>query len=104
MLRKSFLGPALPATCTACGKKIGVPYTSAFVSLLILLPGIGVFAIDPTALKFSIALSCLAASIFVHLRWIPLEARVGGDRPSLEEIAREDIGESGDPEADSPEA
>ena len=104
MLRKSFLGPALPATCTACGKKIGVPYTSALATTLILLPGLVVFILDPTALKFALALGCLAASIFVHLRWTPLEARVGGDRPSLEEFAGEELGESGDPEADSPEA
>lgn len=27
-VRASFLGPAFPATCRSCGKKVGVPYWS----------------------------------------------------------------------------
>lgn len=33
-LRRSFLGPAVPATCRACGHKIGVPWSS----LLLIIP------------------------------------------------------------------
>jgi hypothetical protein len=28
LLRRNFLGPAFPATCRTCGRKIGVPWSS----------------------------------------------------------------------------
>ena len=30
-MRKMYLGPAVPATCKTCGKKVGVPYIAMFV-------------------------------------------------------------------------
>jgi hypothetical protein len=32
-LRKMCLGPALPATCSSCGGKVGVPYTTMLVGI-----------------------------------------------------------------------
>jgi hypothetical protein len=104
LLRKAVaMQPELAATCTACGKRVGVPLTSRLVTMLIFLPGTFIYIADPTAPKLGLALSCLAASIFIHLRWAPLEAMRGGDKSSRGDFPGEDAGEAGAPETDSPE-
>jgi hypothetical protein len=33
VLRRAFLGPAIPATCVACGRDVGVPWGKSLIAL-----------------------------------------------------------------------
>lgn len=75
VLRKMFLGPAAPATCKACGKKVGVPYTA----MLALIPGVagilGSTFVEPFALKAALWVGGSVVTIIWYTRWVPLEPR-----------------------------
>jgi hypothetical protein len=75
-MRRAFLGPATPATCVACGRKVGVPWGKSYV------------AVAPFALSFlgaaqmpSLALGALlvavgAAAMFaLFYLYVPLIAK-----------------------------
>jgi len=64
IIRKIFLGPVLPATCSKCGGKVGVP-SKPFYALMI--PLILILVIVP---PFAILL--LPIFCFIHLKWVPL--------------------------------
>jgi len=73
--QKFRLGPAVPMSCEACGKKVGVPY----ISILSVVPFIAPMAFyglfDNLAL-FIVALSSgFVAMTYVHIRFVPLVKR-----------------------------
>jgi hypothetical protein len=75
-IRKMFLGPAVPATCKTCGRKVGVPYTS----ILTVIPFFAAvlfahFAIEPFWLKAVVWAGGFTAMSVAHIRWVPLEQR-----------------------------
>ena len=74
-LRKMFLGPAVPATCKCCGKKVGVSYKS----MIGVLPIAGAYFIakyiETMPIVFGIyALGFIFASI-IQIKFVSLEAR-----------------------------
>lgn len=75
ILRKMCLGPALPATCKMCGKKVGVPYTA----LLALIPFVAAILatafVEPFAFKAALWVSGAIIMGIIHMRWVPLEPR-----------------------------
>ena len=75
MMRKLALGPAFPATCVSCKRRVGVPWWS----LLSGVPFVGalvVFAIADNA-QLGVAALVLggAAMLVIHGRYVPLEKR-----------------------------
>ncbi len=75
-VRKMWLGPALPATCTACGKKVGVPYVAALLAFLPFFVAIGVAAFtEPFALKACLWVGGFVVMSAIYLLWVPLEPR-----------------------------
>ena len=75
-LRKLYLGPAVPASCQACGEKVGVPYGHAMVALLPLFIPIAMVLLFGWLL-LGIVLFVIGAPISFWLThfWVPLEAR-----------------------------
>ena len=76
VLRKCFLGPAVPAKCRFCGKKVGVPYWS-IATIIPMLMGMIVtpyFVSDP---RF-VAMIAVFATLITWVLWdsiVPLETR-----------------------------
>lgn len=80
--RKLCLGPALPTTCSQCGKKVGVPYYSlvASVPFVISLIYLYMFKVDLSSqyiFKVDIALGAALMGSFMfyvvmHLKFVPL--------------------------------
>ncbi len=74
-MRKMCLGPAVPATCKACGKKVGVPYTA----MVAVIPFVGTIIaselVDPFAFKAALLVGGFVVMSFIHMRWMPLERR-----------------------------
>ncbi len=76
-IRKMFLGPAIPATCNVCGKKIGVPWLR---SLLAVVP---IFVIcnfltsiyQDTAIKIIVWSLGGVVVLTLYSKWVPLEKR-----------------------------
>lgn len=75
VFRKLCLGPAVPTTCKACGKKVGVPYSAVLAVLPLLAAYIGAQSVESSALKalFFICGGLLMA--LIYLKWVPLEQR-----------------------------
>ena len=75
LMRKMRLGPVVPATCRACGKKVGVPWTAmlAVIPFLaaIFLSGL----IESFALKAMLWVAGFVVMSVVHMRWVPPERR-----------------------------
>lgn len=74
-LRKMCLGPAVPATCKACGKKVGVPYISMINMVPFLIAIIAAFFVDSLAVKTVVLIAGFIAGSAIQLLWIPLEPR-----------------------------
>ena len=74
-VRKMFLGPAVPATCKACGKKVGVPYTSMITVLPLGIAFIAASFIEPLAVKALLVIAGFLVSSVSHMLWSPLEPR-----------------------------
>ncbi len=76
-LRRSYLGPAVPARCTACGNKIGIPYGRSVVATIPFLVAImftPLVIFEPLAVAALI--TCGAIVMFaLFYRWVPLEKR-----------------------------
>jgi predicted RNA-binding Zn-ribbon protein involved in translation (DUF1610 family) len=71
--RRYSLGPAVPATCQSCGRKIGVPWTS----LLAMLPffvGMQAARLLPGVLSLVLPIVGMIAML-VLWRYVPLEKR-----------------------------
>ena len=74
-MRKLCLGPAVPATCKACGKKVGVPHWSMLlpaplIAVILVFPPLESFWLGALFVVSGFALGCAA-----HLYWVPLEKR-----------------------------
>jgi hypothetical protein len=76
MLRRACLGPAIPATCTACGGKIGVPMGR---SMLAIAPFIGSIIAARFAPTLALALFAWIVGatmmITLHFLLVPLIKR-----------------------------
>lgn len=94
MMRELALGPARPATCRSCKRKVGVPWWS----LLSGVPFVGaliVFAIaDNTQLGVAALLLGGAAMFVIHARYVPLEKREPVSDPALLLTDAGDVGSS----------
>jgi hypothetical protein len=64
-LRRACLGPAIPATCTACGAKIGVPRGKSAMALLPFLLAILVASFMPSLTLAVLVWLVGAAAMFV---------------------------------------
>ena len=75
VLRKLFLGPAVPATCKACGGTVGVP-SGAMISVGPVVAGIiGASLVGPLWLKIVIWSTGAGVATFIHMKYVPLEKR-----------------------------
>jgi hypothetical protein len=74
-LRKTCLGPAWPATCTLCGKKVGVPYIGMLAVIPLIAGVLGSDLVEPLALKAGLWVGGAVAMATVHMLWVPLERR-----------------------------
>ncbi len=73
LIRKLFLGPALPATCKSCHKKVGVPYLSTFLACTPIIIAIFVYDyFDTFLLKGIILLSAYIIMTIITIKWVPL--------------------------------
>ena len=75
VMQKIFLGPAVPATCKACGKKVGVPYVAMLAVVPVLAAIFGAALVEPFALKASLWIGGFVVGAVIHLRWVPLDPR-----------------------------
>ena len=76
LMRKMFLGPAVPATCKTCGKKVGVPYMSMLATIAFVAAALlGSALVEPLALEAAIWIGCFVVVSVIHMRWVPLEPR-----------------------------
>ena len=74
-MRKMYLGPAVPATCKTCGKKVGVPYIAMFAVIPFAAAIVGSEFVEPFALKAALWVGGFVVMAFCHMRWVPLEPR-----------------------------
>jgi predicted RNA-binding Zn-ribbon protein involved in translation (DUF1610 family) len=75
VMRKMCLGPAVPATCEACGKKVGVPYMAMLAGIPFLAAIVGSELVEPFALKTAFLIGGFVVMAVIQMRWVPLEAR-----------------------------
>lgn len=74
-LRKLSLGPALPATCKACGRKVGVPYSSMlalvpFIIAILFAQYVGAIVLQAVIIIVGFIVMCA-----IYLKLVPLEPR-----------------------------
>ena len=73
VLRRAYLGPGVPATCTACGAKVGVPWSKSAIALLPFLLAILVAPSMPSlALSVLVWLLGAVAMIVLFFTIVPL--------------------------------
>ena len=75
IMRKMCLGPAVPATCKACSKKVGVPYTAMLAAIPLVAAIVGSALVEPLVLKAALWISGFVVMAVIHMRWVPLEPR-----------------------------
>jgi hypothetical protein len=69
------LGPAIPATCTACGRKIGVSYWSMWTVAPFLIAIMLATFVHGLPEKILIWAAGFLVMSFCHLKFIPLVKR-----------------------------
>ncbi len=74
-MRKLFLGPAVPATCKTCGKKVGVSYSSIFAGIPVVAAIIVSGFVEPFAIKAVLWVGGFVVSAICHMCWARLEPR-----------------------------
>lgn len=74
-MRKIVLGPAVPATCKACGKKVAVPYMAMLAAIPFIAAIVGSALVEPFALKVAPWIGGFVVMAIIHMRWVPLEPR-----------------------------
>jgi hypothetical protein len=75
-MRKMCLGPAVPATCKACGKKVGVPYIAATLAIVpFIVAIIASYLVESFMVKAGLLIAGAIAMSIIHMRWVPLEPR-----------------------------
>jgi len=75
-LRRAFLGPAIPATCSACGGKVGVPMYKSMLATAPFIIAIVAAQFAPTPTLSLSAWAIGAVVMFVlHFKFVPLIKR-----------------------------
>jgi prepilin signal peptidase PulO-like enzyme (type II secretory pathway) len=74
-LRKLALGPALPATCRSCGKKVGVPYWSVLTTLPFIAGIILTLLRTYDCLGIVIMVTGFIVGVVIDMVWVPLQRR-----------------------------
>ena len=74
--RKFFLGPAIPAVCQTCKRRIGVPWTA----MLAALPGVASIFLAAKleqlfVFRILLLIAGFALTSLIHMKWVPLVAR-----------------------------
>jgi len=64
-LRRAWLGPAIPATCTACGAKVGVPWGKSAIAFSPFLVAILVSSFMPSLFFVVVVWLVGAVAMFV---------------------------------------
>jgi len=72
LLRKLCLGPAMPATCKECGRKVGVPYSSMLAFIPFGVAIILVQIVDSTTLQMGIWVVGFLLYAVIHMKFVPL--------------------------------
>jgi hypothetical protein len=75
ILRKFFLGPAAPATCGSCRKRVGVPYTAVLAAIPFFAAMLATPLVEPFPLKVVLLVSGVSVTTIIHMLWTPLEPR-----------------------------
>ena len=75
LMRKMCLGPSVPATCKACGKKVGVPWAAMLAGIPFLTAFLLSGLVESFALKAMLWLAGFVVMSVIHMRWVPLERR-----------------------------
>ena len=75
VMRKLWLAPVKPATCRACGKRVGISYASTWAVLPFLACIAFTPLVDPVAAKIALWIVGFAAMTAVHLFCVPLKPR-----------------------------
>jgi len=71
-----FLGPAFPATCVQCGRKIGVPYLQSLVASLPFIVATFVAALVPSVyLEVAVWIVGAVVMFLLFMFWVPLIKR-----------------------------
>ena len=77
LISKLFMGPPpAPSACKACGKEVGVPYSSTIIGILILI-AVSVLAnwVESNLLKIAIGVATALTMSVIYLKWVPLIPR-----------------------------
>src|SRR2546421_9782670 len=70
--RRLFLGPAVPASCRACGQKVRVPSSSGWTVLpFLILNGLAINT-GSMALTILVFITTAVMTIFYQLKFVPL--------------------------------
>ena len=76
VLRRAALGPATPATCTACGRKVGVPAGRTLVAVAPFIVAVTVAPYAPTpALSIAAWVVGALAMFVLFFKFVPLVKR-----------------------------
>jgi len=74
--RKLYLGPAIPATCRTCGRKIGVPYGRSLLAMLPLFVATVPFvALHSWPMRVVCVVVGAAGAWYAWVRYVPLVQR-----------------------------
>jgi prepilin signal peptidase PulO-like enzyme (type II secretory pathway) len=74
-MRKMSLGPAVPATCRSCGKRVGVPYTAMLAGIPFLAAIAVAASLNTWPLRIVVVVTGFLIMSAVHMLWVPLERR-----------------------------
>lgn len=78
-LRRACLGPLIPATCSVCGGKVGVPMGKSMLAFAPFLAALVGAQVAPTqALSFLAWIVGAAIMIVLHFKYVPLIKLPGG--------------------------
>ncbi len=73
--RKMFLGPSVPAICSFCGKKVGVPYTALLTVLPFIVCASLAYIVEDLSIQVLLWVTGLIAMTVSQMIYIPLEKR-----------------------------
>lgn len=74
-MRKFWMGPAVPATCQACGRKVGVSWWSMLAVIPMLVAILSVPSVDSLWISLGLVLASGALMTVIHMKWVPLVRR-----------------------------
>ena len=74
-LRKLLIGPAVPARCRACGKKVGVPYSAMLAVIPFAAAILAAQVVDSRELIIALWVLGFVAMAVIHLLCVPLVSK-----------------------------